>query len=406
MIFEKDELKILWPFYLNKFLIACFFFIAAFWVVYFNDIGLNFKQISIILTVFFTGSLLFEIPTGAFADAYGRKASVIIGNLGIGIALFLIPYFNSFFHVLFLMLMWGISATFISGAEEAWVIDLLKTNKKKKLIKDYFIKTGSLSSLGLIIAGIIGSIFVKYLGLKSIWTVSGLIVLISTLFLLKPNDTLKRKTPQIKKLYSEINKNVISSIKFGVKHPVLFYLILASIFFEFAMITEVAWQPFFRTLNIPIYVFGYIMSGSAVLLVVTPFLSKPLLSLIKKENIYLAVMSLINSLILISVILVVRPSSGILLFLLSVIPNSLKYSVEADYFNEFIPNKIRASVISFKYMVIGVTVSFAMLVSGPLLDYLGPKITLMITGFLMIPSVIFYSMVSSRENEKIMKRGL
>ena len=73
-------------------------------------------------------SLLFEIPTGAIADIYGRKFSVVLAYIFAGIIIILVPLSRNFYYLFFLFLMWGITDTFRTGADEAWVISNLKKN--------------------------------------------------------------------------------------------------------------------------------------------------------------------------------------------------------------------------------------------------------------------------------------
>jgi len=76
-IFQKGELKLLWPFYLDAFLSPMLFFMPAFVVVYFRDLGFSLFQISLLTMMMPLSMFLFEIPTGAIADLYGRKFSVL-----------------------------------------------------------------------------------------------------------------------------------------------------------------------------------------------------------------------------------------------------------------------------------------------------------------------------------------
>ncbi|MFH1212214.1 MAG: MFS transporter, partial [Candidatus Woesearchaeota archaeon] len=75
--------------------------------------------------------LLFEIPTGAVADIYGRKFSVLLGTIIEGIALISIFFLHNYYALLFAFAMIGLGSTFGSGASEAWIIDLIKKKKKR-----------------------------------------------------------------------------------------------------------------------------------------------------------------------------------------------------------------------------------------------------------------------------------
>ncbi len=66
---------------------------------------------------------LFEIPTGVVADAVSRRLSVIIGHALSGAGFLVLAWFPTFEMILFSQVVWGIGATFISGAYAAWLTD-------------------------------------------------------------------------------------------------------------------------------------------------------------------------------------------------------------------------------------------------------------------------------------------
>src|SRR5215218_3541719 len=66
---------------------------------------------------------LFEVPTGVFADTYGRRRSVITGCILMGCGFALEGAIPEFIAVLAAQAVWGVGYTFISGALEAWIAD-------------------------------------------------------------------------------------------------------------------------------------------------------------------------------------------------------------------------------------------------------------------------------------------
>ncbi len=86
-------------------------------------IGMTPFQLVIVGTALEVTIFLCEVPTGIVADLYSRRLSVIIGTAVVGLGYVLmgaIPQFSTMFagHVL-----WGIGATFLSGAYDAWLVD-------------------------------------------------------------------------------------------------------------------------------------------------------------------------------------------------------------------------------------------------------------------------------------------
>ena len=59
---------------------------------------------------------LFEVPTGVFADTYGRRRSVITGCMLMGCGFALEGAIPEFIAVLAAQAVWGVGYTLISGA--------------------------------------------------------------------------------------------------------------------------------------------------------------------------------------------------------------------------------------------------------------------------------------------------
>ena len=140
------------------------FFMPAFYVIYFMDLGFSLFQISLLMAMMPLFMLLFEIPTGAIADIYGRKFSVILSYIIQGFAYILIFFLDNFYALLFAFALIGFGSTFISGAKEAWVTDLINKDRKT-FLHNYFVKRDSLCSAGLVVSGILGAFLVKSSGI-------------------------------------------------------------------------------------------------------------------------------------------------------------------------------------------------------------------------------------------------
>jgi len=98
-----------------------------------SELGLSPLELLVVGTVLEVTVLVFEGITGVVADTYGRRRSVIIGMfiLGAGFALkgsvqgleALVPIVSVFIWLLITEVIDGIGYTFISGADQAWVVD-------------------------------------------------------------------------------------------------------------------------------------------------------------------------------------------------------------------------------------------------------------------------------------------
>jgi MFS transporter, DHA3 family, tetracycline resistance protein len=128
------------------------FTVAA--VYFVQDVGANPFQLVFIGTVMEITVFLFEIPTGAFADTRGRRRSVIVGFVIQGGGLLLVGVIPAYGVVLLGYVLWGLGATFHSGALEAWVTDELPGADLERVFlmgeRAWF--AGSLLGLGVSVA--------------------------------------------------------------------------------------------------------------------------------------------------------------------------------------------------------------------------------------------------------------
>ena len=67
--------------------------------------------------------LVFQVPTGLFADAFSRRWAVSIGCALVGAGFMLEGSIPRFASILVAQVVWGIGATLASGAEDAWITD-------------------------------------------------------------------------------------------------------------------------------------------------------------------------------------------------------------------------------------------------------------------------------------------
>jgi DHA3 family tetracycline resistance protein-like MFS transporter len=67
--------------------------------------------------------LVFQVPTGLFADAFSRRWAVATGCSIVGAGFILEGSIPQFTSILISQVVWGIGATLVDGAEDAWITD-------------------------------------------------------------------------------------------------------------------------------------------------------------------------------------------------------------------------------------------------------------------------------------------
>ena len=390
MIFKKNELKLLSPFYIFYLILGLSGMIFPFLIIYFRDLNFSFFQISAILACYSTSMFLFEIPTGALADSFSRKYSVILGFIISGLTIISISFVSQFWIILILFVIIGIGTTLVSGAEESWVIDNLNHYDREDLHREYFIKSQSIYAFAGIISPLIGAFIVKMYDIKPLWYIWGSGFLIVSLYLLIFAN--EKYIPKKKNFYETIKdtvNNTREGIKFSKTHNITKYIVLASIFMSMMLLDQDYWQPFLTDLNMPVYLLGIIFSVISAITMIIPF-SVRYLDKYKVKNILILMISI--RIIILSLVLLLSPGlfiigAGFYIFSESLV--SLKNPILGPYFQKHLPSKIRATITSVKSMGTQLGYVIGGLFMGYFADKVGVQYMIPFTGIFSLAAIYY-----------------
>ncbi len=125
------------------------------WIVFLNtDRHLPFGQIYLIAGIGWVVQAMAEIPTGALADTYGRKVTLIVGGLTLSVGLIMLATLSGLGGLLIAYLFWAAGNAFISGTDTAMLYD----SAAGAGVEDEFTGMASTSFQILLAAQAIGSI--------------------------------------------------------------------------------------------------------------------------------------------------------------------------------------------------------------------------------------------------------
>ncbi len=127
------------------------------------DAGLNNTEAFAANAFFTLGQVVFEVPTGVVADAWGRRTSYLLGTLTLLVSTLLYlwmwmthaPFWGWALSSAFL----GLGFTFFSGATEAWLVDALTWSGYRGDMDSVFAK-GQVASGAAMLTGSIAGGFV------------------------------------------------------------------------------------------------------------------------------------------------------------------------------------------------------------------------------------------------------
>ena len=401
--FKDGEKEHVGLFYLHSIVQSSFALIWIYWIIFLMDQGFSFVIIGMALMANGLFMTILEVPTGALADAYGRKASTILGFAGFAAGMLIIPSITDPVLLIIVFAAWGLPITLISGAAEAWVVDNLKAVDREDLIDDFFTKDQSINMLGFIFASILAGLVVKYWGMDMIWYISGVSMLATIPILMVQKEYFVPEKLDIKETMRLAGQNIREGARFSISNKQVLYLLIAVVFIsiggEFVMILK---QPYMEIMGIPREFFGYLAAIGSALCVGTPFLAKAISQRTSNKNHYLAMHTLIFAAVMIAIMFVNIAWLAALVLIILSLRWSMFGPVFEPYFQNILPSEIRATMGSFRNMVFAVGLLIGDVILSVFTDTIGPGTMLVIGGFITLPAILFFfsakNKISSKNN--------
>ena len=139
-------------------------FFEPFLILIFREVGLSFLLIGSLYAVRDVATNLFEIPTGVFADAVGRRKTMVMAFAAY-IVSFMVFYFGQgFWFYALAMVFFAFGEACRSGTHKALILEYLKINQMERLKVSYYGRTRSASQFGSAINALIAAALAFYTG--------------------------------------------------------------------------------------------------------------------------------------------------------------------------------------------------------------------------------------------------
>lgn len=368
---------------------------SAIWVLYLAYKGMSLTQIGLIESIFHITSLLFELPTGAIADIYGKRFTVIAGRVVSVISCILMITSNSFFGFAIAFVLSAASMNLNSGSGEALVFDSLKKLGEEERYKQIY---GSLNSVMCVAQGIavlIGGILadIKFLYAYVFGTIIQIFALISAFgFTEPPIDKDEKKGNPI--IYQ-----IATSVKVLRVRKIVLYIILFSSLVGSLQTTVFFYsQKYFEDMTYTKTAIAIICAAGSLMEAVFSKYAYKLERLFKLKGILIST-AVINLLALIG--LAFAKNLSVVFFMLTSVTGGLSYTIFSDYINSKIPSEYRATILSFDSFCFSIFMICIFPLFGTLADKMGISITFAIMAILYIPAMIFLMLRLGKHQNRV-----
>ncbi|MCK5333917.1 MAG: MFS transporter [Candidatus Aenigmarchaeota archaeon] len=247
----------IWKFYLLQIFGSMVFFVPIV-VLFWQENGLNLTQIMILQSLFSLAVVVLEVPTGYFADIFGRKKSLVYASAFFAVGILVYSIGHNFYHFLVAELLWAFGASLASGADSALVYDTLEDLNQEKTYKKVWGNGLFYSLIALSVACVIGG-FIGEMNFR--WTFYAMIPFV---FLLIPISLSMKEPRQHKRIFKkgylfemiEILKN-----SFVKNKKLRWLMIYSAVVFGFNGAVLWLYQPYFSLSGLNIVYFGLVFAA-------------------------------------------------------------------------------------------------------------------------------------------------
>lgn len=374
--------------YLIRFLYNLYF-ISAVLVPFYTDWGgLKFSRILFLNAWFMGWNFLLEIPTGTVADFLGRKVSMMMGCLIGAVGCVVYVSYPSFALFLFAEIIFSISYTLLSGADEALAYDTLKELNRTEESKTVFSRMESFKLGGMLFAASLGGVIAKTLGLRWPLLLQGIPLLIACFVCWTLREPVISEKKSINSLRSYVEL-LMGGVRFFKESKVLKLLTWDMVFVN-ACAWLIIWfyQALLKRVGIDIVYYGFVHSGMTLVEIFIigrfGFLEK----ILGGRKRLMLFSSIVPGIFFIILGLVRNPYWTVVGILLIAGFGLTRRPLFSSVMNEYIPSEKRATILSTTSMFSTFAIVISNSIAGYLSDWSIPNTMLLVGIGLLVFSVV------------------
>jgi MFS family permease len=346
-------------------------------------------NVAIIFSIEAFAFFLFEVPTGAIADLFGRKRTMIVAHIVVLFAVVFLYIGGSMTMFVLFAICNSFARALTSGTDSALIYDTLKDENKEHLYKKIIGKYSALwplgASLGSIIGGYLASVSLAFPALMTLIPMG--LVLILMFFIEEPKYE--------KEDHKNVFKHMFNASKIIISNKQLMLLMFVGlIILGIGESIHRMGSLFFEFKEIPIIVFGwigaFIFAGSSIGHFISHDFSE------RFGNKKTLILCVIGSPLLILLATLTVKYTSIILFVISSLFYGLRRPIISHLLNIEVSSKKRATIISM-YNFMG---QLGMAIFVPFLGYFSDLYTIntayMVSASLMFLAVLFVFFVEEK----------
>ena len=380
--------------------------------LFFLSKGLTFASISSLEIFLAVAAMALELPSGAIADRYGRKAALLLSCAARTTAYAFVISSASYASFATAFLFFGMGTAFQSGAINAWLVDANKDEDSdaqagRTAIQRQLATLSTVSNIGNAVGAVVGS-FAFAKGQYLPWEVSLAVFLAAAVVLCMTRETVRhevtegglRRLPLLAQL-RESGGHVREAAALYLSRPILIWITAYASVSQVGMTGIIKiWQPWFASL------LGH--GGQSMLGVIWMcFVASNLLanravsdSLHVHDSRRLLLASVISGLPLIGFAFSTSLLFALPLYMLHVFGEAYKDPILFGILHDQVDGDKRATVESFYSLITSLAEALGFLAMGFAIDHWGMKAVVCVCAAFFVFSGLFASRKIDKKGEQ------
>ncbi len=132
----------------------------VFFLLFLAETGINYLQIGFLYSIRQIVINIFEVPSGIFADSFGRKKSMLLSLTSYLISFIVFYQSKSYSYFIVAMILFGLGEAFRSGTHKAIILNYLESNDLLDIKTRYYGGTRSWSQIGSAVSSLFAMVIV------------------------------------------------------------------------------------------------------------------------------------------------------------------------------------------------------------------------------------------------------
>lgn len=334
------------------------------WVLYLRDLrGLSLAQIAAMEALFWLVVVAAELPTGALADRWGRKLSLLLGAAGNALAVLIFGIATGYPLLLLSYLVWGISTTLTSGANTAFVYDTLAVLGREREFTKVWGRAQAWTMAAGLLASLTGAPLAAATDLAVPIQVSVPLSLAAVAIGLSFREP-PRLGPVLRPTYGEVLR---LAVRHALRHPPTRAMIaVAAVYGAATSATYLFTQPYLAGAGVPLALLGLVLALVRLALLVGSLTAHRLAVWLGERNAFSLVCGLYSLTLLL--LGVVDSAWSVTLLLVLGLSGAARLPLVSDHIARHAPPELRATVASAASLVVGLGTALTQYPLGLLAD--------------------------------------